>query len=180
MLNQVEIENIVFEKIIDSSQLKEIVDSCAKQINKDYKDKNLTFLVVLNGAFVFASDLLRQFSSPCETYFIKVSSYQGMQSTNQVQISGLPSKVLEGKDVVIIEDIVDSGLTMQKLLEYLQQEKVSSLEVCTLFFKPGNFKGNYNIKYIGKSIENDFIVGYGLDFNDKGRNLSGVYQRKKL
>ena len=180
MLNQVEIENIVFEKIIDSSQLKEIVESCAKQIKKDYKDKNLVFLIVLNGAFVFASDLLRQFPFPCETYFIKVSSYQGMQSTNQVQISGLPSKVLEGKDVVIIEDIVDSGLTMQKLLEYLQQEKVSSLEVCTLFFKPGNFKGNYNIKYIGKSIENDFIVGYGLDFNDKGRNLSGVYQRKNL
>lgn len=180
MLNQVEIENIVFEKIIDSSQLKEIVESCAKQIKKDYKDKNLVFVIVLNGAFVFASDLLRQFPFPCETYFIKVSSYQGMQSTNQVQISGLPSKVLEGKDVVIIEDIVDSGLTMQKLLEYLQQEKVSSLEVCTLFFKPGNFKGNYNIKYIGKSIENDFIVGYGLDFNDKGRNLSGVYQRKNL
>lgn len=180
MLNQVEIENIVFEKIIDSSQLKEIVESCAKQIKKDYKDKNLVFVIVLNGAFIFASDLLHQFSFPCETYFIKVSSYQGMQSTNQVQISGLPSKVLEGKDVVIIEDIVDSGLTMQKLLEYLQQEKVSSLEVCTLFFKPGNFKGNYNIKYIGKSIENDFIVGYGLDFNDKGRNLSGVYQRKNL
>ena len=180
MLNQVEIENIVFEKIIDSSQLKEIVESCAKQIKKDYKDKNLVFVIVLNGAFVFASDLLRQFPFPCETYFIKVSSYQGMQSTNQVQISGLPSKVLEGKDVVIIEDIVDSGLTMQKLLEYLQQEKVSSLEVCTLFFKPGNFKGNYNIKYIGKSIENDFIVGYGLDFNDKGRNLDSVYQRKNL
>lgn len=180
MLNQVEIENIVFEKIIDSSQLKEIAESCAKQIKKDYKDKNLVFVVVLNGAFVFASDLLRQFPFPCETYFIKVSSYQGMQSTNQVQISGLPSKVLEGKDVVIIEDIVDSGLTMQKLLEYLQQEKVSSLEVCTLFFKPGNFKGNYNIKYIGKSIENDFIVGYGLDFNDKGRNLNSVYQRKNL
>ena len=180
MLNQVEIENIVFEKIIDSSQLKEIVDSCAKQIKKDYEDKNLVFVIVLNGAFVFASDLLRQFSLPCETYFIKVSSYQGMQSTNQVQISGLPSKVLEGKDVVIIEDIIDSGQTMQKLLEYLQQEKVASLEVCTLFFKPGNFKGNYNIKYIGKSIENDFIVGYGLDFNDKGRNLSGVYQRKNL
>lgn len=180
MLNQVEIENIVFEKIIDSSQLKEIAESCAKQIKKDYKDKNLVFVIVLNGAFVFASDLLRQFSSPCETYFIKVSSYQGMQSTNQVKISGLPEGVLEGKDVVIIEDIIDSGLTMQKLLEYLQQEKVSSLEVCTLFFKPGNFKGNYNIKYIGKSIENDFIVGYGLDFNDKGRNLSGVYQRKNL
>lgn len=180
MLNQVEIENIVFEKIIDSRQLKEIAERCAKQIKKDYKDKKLVFIVVLNGAFVFASDLLRQFSFPCETYFIKVSSYQGMQSTNQVQISGLPSKVLEGKDVVIIEDIVDSGLTMQKLLEYLQQEKVSSLEVCTLFFKPGNFKGNYNIKYIGKSIENDFIVGYGLDFNDKGRNLDSVYQRKKL
>lgn len=180
MLNQVEIENIVFEKIIDSSQLKEIVDSCAKQINKDYKDKNLVFVVVLNGAFVFASDLLRQFSSPCETYFIKVSSYQGMQSTNQVQISGLPSKVLEGKDVVIIEDIVDSGLTMRKLLERLQEEKVASLEVCTLFFKPENFKENYNIKYIGKAIENDFIVGYGLDFNDKGRNLADVYQRKNL
>ena len=180
MLNQVEIENIVFEKAIDSLELKQIVERCAKQISKDYKDKNITFLVVLNGVFVFAADLLRQFSFPCETYFIKVSSYQGMQSTNQVQISGLPSKVLEGKDVVIIEDIVDSGLTMQKLLEYLQQEKVASLEVCTLFFKPGNFKGNYNIKYIGKSIENDFIVGYGLDFNDKGRNLSGVYQRKKL
>lgn len=179
MLNQVEIENIVFEKAIDSFELKQIVERCAKQISKDYKDKNLAFLVILNGAFVFAADLLRCFDSACLTYFIKVSSYQGMQSTNQVQISGLPSKVLEGKDVVIIEDIVDSGLTMQKLLEYLQQEKVSSLEVCTLFFKPENFKENYNIKYIGKAIENDFIVGYGLDFNDKGRNLADVYQRKK-
>ncbi len=180
MLNQVEIEEIVFEKIIDSSQLHEIAKRCAEEISKDYKDKNLVFLVILNGAFVFASDLLRMFDFPCETYFIKVSSYQGMQSTNQVQISGLPSKVLEGKDVVIIEDIIDSGLTMRKLLETLQQENVASLEVCTLFFKPGNFKENYNIKYIGTAIDNDFIVGYGLDFNDKGRNLSGVYQRKKL
>jgi hypoxanthine phosphoribosyltransferase len=180
MLNQVEIEDIIFEKAISASEIKEVVSRCAKQIIDDYKDKEITFLVVLNGAFVFAADLLREFDSSCLVYFIKVSSYQGMESTNQVQISGLPSCVLEGKDVVIIEDIVDSGLTMQKLLERLQKENPASLEVCTLFFKPENFKGDYNIKYIGKSIENDFIVGYGLDFNDKGRNLANVYQRKKL
>jgi hypoxanthine phosphoribosyltransferase len=180
MLNQVEIEDIIFEKAILASEIKEVVSRCAKQIIDDYKDKEITFLVVLNGAFVFAADLLREFDSSCLVYFIKVSSYQGMESTNQVQISGLPSCVLEGKDVVIIEDIVDSGLTMQKLLERLQKENPASLEVCTLFFKPENFKGDYNIKYIGKSIENDFIVGYGLDFNDKGRNLANVYQRKKL
>jgi hypoxanthine phosphoribosyltransferase len=100
-----------------------------------------------------------------------------MQSTNNVKVVGLPED-LKGKNVVLIEDIVDSGLTMQKLLEILREKEVANVEICTLFFKPENFKGNYNIKYIGKNIKHDFIVGYGLDLNNKGRNLSNVYQRK--
>jgi hypoxanthine phosphoribosyltransferase len=176
--SEVEIEGIVFEKIIDAREIKEIVSKTAEKNKRDYEDKEVIFLVVLNGAFVFASDLLREYDTPCCTYFIKVSSYDGMQSTNNVKVIGLPDD-LKGKNVVLIEDIVDSGLTMQKLLELLREKEVTSVEICTLFFKPENFKGNYNIKYIGKNIEHDFIVGYGLDLNNKGRNLSCVYQRKK-
>lgn len=175
--NEVEIEGIVFEKIIDAKEIREIVSKTAEKIKKDYESQEVIFLVVLNGAFVFASDLLREYDTPCFTYFIKVSSYDGMQSTNNVKVVGLPED-LKGKNVVLIEDIVDSGLTMQKLLDILREKQVANVEICTLFFKPENFKGNYNIKYIGKNIKHDFIVGYGLDLNNKGRNLSNVYQRK--
>lgn len=176
--NEVELEGIVFEKIIDAEEIKQIVSKTAENIKKDYEDKEVIFLVVLNGAFVFAADLLREYDYPCFTYFIKVSSYDGMQSTNEVKIVGLPEDV-KGKHLVLIEDIVDTGLSMQKLLEVLKEKEVASVEICTLFFKPENFKGNYSVKYIGKEIQHDFIVGYGLDLNNKGRNLSCVYQRKK-
>lgn len=175
--DEVEIEGIVFEKIIDENELKTIVKQTAERIKVDYAGKNVVFLVILNGSFIFAADLLREYAEPCLAHFIKVSSYEGMNTTNEVKISGIP-RDLKGKDVVIVEDIVDSGLTMCKLLEVLRKENVNSAEVCTLFFKPENFKGNYNIKYVGKNIKHDFIVGYGLDLNDKGRNLSAVYQKK--
>ncbi len=177
MLQQVEIEGIVFEKIIDAKEIEQIVANTAEKIKKDYENQEVIFLVVLNGAFVFASDLLREYDTPCFTYFIKVSSYDGMQSTNEVKVVGLPED-LKGKNVVLIEDIVDTGLSMKKLLDILKEKEVASVEICTLFFKPENFKENYNIKYIGKNIKHDFIVGYGLDLNNKGRNLSCVYQRK--
>ncbi|MBR5254334.1 MAG: hypoxanthine phosphoribosyltransferase [Bacteroidales bacterium] len=178
MINQVEIEGIVFERIIAADELKAIAKRCAEKIREDYKNKDVVFLVILNGAFVFAADLLREYQLPCMTHFIKVSSYEGMESTSQVKIIGLQDSDLYGKNVVIVEDIVDSGLTMRRLLDTLNEKKVKSVEICTLFFKPDNFKGDYNIKYIGKEIENDFIVGYGLDLNNQGRNLADVYQKK--
>jgi hypoxanthine phosphoribosyltransferase len=177
MLKQVEIEGIVFEQIIDAQELKEIVANTAEKIRQDYESQDVVFLVVLNGAFIFAADLLREYNKPCLTYFIKVSSYDGMQSTNEVKVVGLPEN-LKGRNVVLVEDIVDTGQSMKKLLDILKEKEVASVEICTLFFKPENFKENYNIKYIGKNIKHDFIVGYGLDLNNKGRNLSCVYQRK--
>lgn len=174
---QVEIDGIRFEKIVSSKEIDAVCTRLAGEINADYKGKEIVFLVVLNGAFMFAADLLRKIDGVCEVHFVKLSSYEGTQSSGKlIQSIGLPSD-LEGKDVIVIEDIVDSGFTMGEMIKELQQRKVKSCEICAFTFKPCNFEGKYNVKYIGLSIDNDFVVGYGMDLNHKGRNLGELFQK---
>ena len=165
-----------FKLYIKQEEIENVIKDIANQINVEYKDKNPLFLVMLNGAFMFASQLFKELTIDCETSFVKYASYDGTQSTCEVkELIGLNSS-LEGRNVVIIEDIIDSGFTMKCLLQKLESMKVASAKVATMLFKPNAFKFDYKIDYIGMNIGNEFIVGYGLDYNQHGRNYASIYK----
>ena len=173
---QITVLDKTFESYISYNQIEEAVQKIAHQMEKELADKNPLFLVILNGAFMFASDLFKNLNFPAEISFIKFSSYSGTKSTGEVkQLIGINEK-LEGRVVVLIEDIVDSGISMEKILEYLKTENVSDLKIATLLFKPAAYKKNFKIDYIGLEIPNDFIVGYGLDYNGQARNFKDIYK----
>jgi adenylate kinase len=165
-----------FEVFITREELAAEIASLASDINKDYQDKDLVFLSVLNGAFMFTSDLMKHITVDCEISFIKMSSYAGVESRGRVdELIGL-SGDLTGKDIIIVEDIVDSGLTIDKIISLLSTSNAASIKVCTLLYKPDAFKGDKKPDYVGFSIPNAFVVGYGLDYDQKGRNLDMIYQ----
>lgn len=165
-----------FKLYIKQEEIEASIKDIANQIDKEYKDKDPLFLVMLNGAFMFASQLFKELTIDCETYFVKYTSYNGTQSTNEVkELIGINTS-LQGRNVVIIEDIIDSGYTMKCLLQKLNDMKVASVKVATMLFKPNAFKYDYKIDYIGLNIDNDFIVGYGLDYNQHGRNYNAIYK----
>lgn len=165
-----------FQLYIPQEQIEKVIKDIADKINDEYKDKNPLFLVMLNGAFMFASQLLKELTIDCETSFVKYASYNGTQSSNEIkELIGLNSS-LEGRDIVIIEDIIDSGFTMKCLLEKLNSMRVNSVKIATLLFKPRAFKFDYKIDYIGLNVGNEFIVGYGLDYNQHGRNYGSIYK----
>lgn len=167
-----------FEIFIRNEKIQAEISALAARLERDYAGKDLVFIAVLNGAFMFAADLMKQFRAPCQITFVKVSSYQGMHSSGRVdEVIGLTSSVKD-KHVVILEDIVDTGITMEKLFTLLSVEKPASLEIATLLFKPEAFKGTHTPTYIGFSIPNKFVVGYGLDYNELGRNTEHIYQLK--
>lgn len=165
-----------FKLYIKQEEIETVIKDIANQINVEYKDKNPLLLVMLNGAFMFASQLFKELTIDCETSFVKYASYDGTQSTCEVkELIGLNSS-LEGRDVIIIEDIIDSGFTMKCLIQKLEAMKVSSVKIATMLFKPNAFKFDYKIDYIGMNIGNEFIVGYGLDYNQHGRNYGSIYK----
>lgn len=165
-----------FKLYIKQEEIEAVIKDIANQINAEYKDKNPLLLVMLNGAFMFASQLFKELTIDCETSFVKYASYDGTQSTCEVkELIGLNSS-LEGRDVIIIEDIIDSGFTMKCLIQKLEAMKVSSVKIATMLFKPNAFKFDYKIDYIGMNIGNEFIVGYGLDYNQHGRNYGSIYK----
>ena len=165
-----------FELYIKQEDIEATIKGIANQINEEYKDKNPLFLVMLNGAFMFASQLFKEIVIDCETSFVKYSTYSGTQSTCEVkELIGLNSN-LKGRNVIIIEDIIDSGFTMNCLLQKLEAMEVGSAKIATMLFKPDAFKFNYKIDYIGMNIGNEFIVGYGLDYNEYGRNHASIYK----
>jgi hypoxanthine phosphoribosyltransferase len=148
----------------------------AEQLEQDYSGKNPLFLAVLNGSFMFTADLMKRVNIPCEISFIRMSSYQDMQSTGKVrEVLGLTENI-EGRDVVVIEDIVDTGHTVNALLQQLNEKKPASIEIITLLMKPECLQHQLDVKYVAKSIPNDFVVGYGLDYNGLGRNLRDIYK----
>lgn len=173
--NEVKLDDKVFVPYLDEKKISDAVNSIAATINRDYNGKNPLFLVVLNGAFLFAADLLRSIELECQVSFVKFSSYSGTSSTGKVkELIGL-NENLEGRDVIIVEDIVDTGTTIVQLVDDLKQRKTSSVRIASLLFKPDAYKKDLTIDYVGLKIPNDFIVGYGLDYNGLGRNLKDIY-----
>ena len=160
---------------LPAAQLGLAVQKIAARINEDYAGRCPLFVAVLTGSFMFAVDLLKHVTVDCEIAFIRVASYEGTQSTGQLkELLGLHEEVA-GRDVIILEDIVDTGHTMHALLAQLSAKKPASLEVATLFFKPASLQHELSLRYVGLEIPNDFIVGYGLDYDGLGRNLPDVY-----
>ena len=151
------------------------VKRVADEINRDLVETEPLFLAVLNGAFMFAADLMKEVKLSSEIQFIKLASYEGTTSTGSItEMIGLSVSV-EGRDVVIVEDIIDSGLTMKHLIETLQQKNPRSISICSLLVKPGNLKVDLDVKYRCFDIPNDFILGYGLDYDGFGRNTRDIY-----
>ena len=175
----VQLHNLVFTPFISEAQLTAAIKGIAEKLNSDYKGKTPVFLGVLNGSFLFAADLIKRFEGDCEISFVKLSSYEGMGSTGEVRsLLGL-TQSLENRDVIVIEDIVDTGNTLEHIDAILKAEKVKSLRIATLLYKPNTYKKSLNIDYVGIEIPNDFVVGYGLDYEGLGRNLTQIYKLKK-
>ncbi|MCX7727972.1 MAG: hypoxanthine phosphoribosyltransferase [Bacteroidia bacterium] len=172
----VQLHDKKFRLYIPDSEIQKIVQKIALSLEKDYSTfKNPLFLVILNGSFMFASDLMKHFKLPCEISFVRFTSYQNTQSTGIVkELIGLNEDVSD-RTVIVIEDIIDTGHTLHKIIQTLQKHNNKDYRIATVFFKPNSYQLNYPIHYVGKQIPNDFIVGYGLDYNGLGRNLSNVY-----
>ena len=165
-----------FEVFISEEELDRIVKRLAAEVSRDYEGQDLVACPILTGAFMFAADLIRRLTVRCEVSFVRYSSYSGMSSTGEVKcMLPFPPEV-EGRDVLIIEDVVDSGFSMKRMLQSVWALKPRSVKICSLFFKPAAFKGDYKVDYIGREIGNEFIVGYGLDYDEEGRGLKEIYK----
>ena len=165
-----------FSPYISQVEIESAIKRIANQINKDMHGKNPLFLVMLNGAFMFASELLKNIKTDCETSFVKYSTYSGTKSNYEVnELIGLSTSI-EGRNIVIIEDIIDSGFTMDCLIKKLHSLGVASIRIASMLFKPNAFQFDYTIDYIGMNIGNEFIVGFGLDYNEHGRNYPSIYK----
>jgi len=174
-MQTIQVKDKSFSLFIPEEKILKEVRRIAAQISKDYEGKEPVFLAVLNGSFIFAADLLKEVSLPCEISFVKLASYQGVSTTGQIrEVIGL-NVDLTGRPVIIVEDIVDTGLTMAHMLDVLKQQNPASIDICTLLLKPGKLQVNLDIKYCCLEIPNDFIVGYGLDYDGYGRNTRDIY-----
>ena len=175
-MEKVKVRDKEFSLFLTAEDIEKAVDQVAEMINIDMQGKDPLFICVLNGAFIFASDLLKKVEVECEITFVKLSSYTGTRSTNTVrELIGLDHP-LEGRTVIIIEDIIDTGITMGYTLKKLRDLGATDVRIASLLFKPEAFKKNYAIDYVGIVIPNEFIVGYGLDYDEHGRNLPDIYK----
>lgn len=174
-----QVKDKTFEVSIPEADILKEVRRVAAEINRDYTGQEPVFLAVLNGSFIFAADLLREITLPCEISFVKMASYEGVNSTGKIrELIGLNIDITN-RPVIIVEDIVDTGLTMAHMLETLQKQKPQSIDICTLLLKPDKLKVQLDIKYCCLQIPNDFIVGYGLDYDQQGRNTRDIYTVKE-
>lgn len=173
--SEVKLGDKIFVPYLTEEKIAAAVKQVAVKINSDYTGRNPLFLVVLNGAFIFAADLLRTIDIECTISFVKFSSYSGTSSTGKVkELIGL-NENLEGRDIIIVEDIVDTGTTIVQLVDDLVKRKTGSVRIASLLLKPGVYKKDVKIDYVGLEIPNAFIVGYGLDYDGLGRNLKDIY-----
>lgn len=178
MKETVTIKDKQFEKFIEFSQIQTAINRIAKKIDEDLRNEDPIFLAVLNGSFMFAGELMKEVSVPCEITFVRLASYRGTETTNKVQeVLGL-NESIENRSVVIVEDIVDSGNTMVALQKELQKLNPKEIRVATLLLKPDALKHDLKLDYVALEIPNDFIVGYGLDYDGYGRNLKDIYKIK--
>ena len=167
-----------FVPSITAEEILTQVRRVASEINRDYDGESPLFLVVLNGAFIFAADLMREISLPAEVSFVKLASYQGTASSGTVrEIIGLNTDIT-GRPLIIVEDIVESGITMAHMIDTLKRQNPKSIDICTLLLKPQKLEVKLDIRYVAMEIPNDFILGYGLDYNGQGRGLKDIYTLK--
>lgn len=172
----IKIHDKYFVPFITAQEIDAVIGRMARQVQEDLKDETPIFLGVLNGSFMVVSDFVKKYTHDCEISFVKMSSYTGMSTTNDVkQLIGL-NQSLEGRSVVVIEDIVDTGNTIEELKKILEGHNLKQLKIATLFFKPEAYTKDIVLDYIGFEIPDKFIVGYGLDYDELGRNLPEIYQ----
>ncbi len=172
----VKAHDLYFTPFITKEKIQDRVKQLGLTLSEDYKDKTPIFISVLNGAYIFAADVTRAFEGDCEICFVKLSSYSGLNSTGKVQeLIGLDVDV-KGRHLIIIEDIIDTGNTLSQFLGTLEKLGPASVELTSLLLKPDALQFPLDIKYLGFEIENKFVIGYGLDYNELGRNLADIYQ----
>jgi len=179
-MSTIKLHDLHFNPFISEDELSKIVSSLVKEVSADLEPNEVPlFIGILNGSFLFAADFIRKYPNNCEVSFVKLSSYQGTESSEVVnELIGI-NEDLTGRTVIILEDIIDTGSTLHKIYDTFKNKKVKQLKIATLFFKPDVYRKELPIDYIGKSIEDKFIVGYGLDYNGLGRNLPAIYQLTK-
>lgn len=176
-MSNIIIDEKEFKIFISQEQIEQRIKEIAIQIHDQYKDDIPVFIIVLNGAFMFAGQFFKTYTSPCEIEFVKLISYIGSESSGEViNCIGITEETVKNKKVIIIEDIIDTGITMEYFLEYLSAWQPKSVDIVSLLFKPLSLKRDINLNYYGFSIDPLFVVGYGLDYNHKGRNLTNIYQ----
>lgn len=174
-MKKIKISDKKFQVSLPATQISTAVEKVAQRINTELADDDIMFLCILNGSFMFAADLLKNITLPCQISFIRLASYSGTSSTGSVkQIMGLQESI-ENKTVIIIEDIVDTGNTIEKLAQLLPGYRPAKIKIASLLLKPGVYNKSIPIDYVGIEIPNDFIVGYGLDYNGFGRNYPDIY-----
>lgn len=174
-MNEVKIQDKTFKISMPEAEVLKHVKDVAERINRDYEGRKPLFLAVLNGSFMFASDLMKEIKLNCNISFVKLASYQGTMSTGKVhEVIGI-NEDLTDRDIIIVEDIVESGHTMVQMMDSLSNRHPASVKICTLFFKPSKLEEDINVDYVAIEIPDDFIVGYGLDYNQEGRNLRDIY-----
>lgn len=174
-MDTIQVHDKVFAPSIPATEIMQQVRKVAQQINRDFEGQTPLFLVVLNGAFIFAADLMREVTVPAEVSFVKLASYEGTSSTGTVrEVIGLNTDIT-GRPVIIVEDIVESGITMAHMIETLKKQNPMSIDICTLLLKPEKLEVKLDIRYVAMEIPNDFILGYGLDYDGLGRGLKDIY-----
>jgi len=174
-MDSVIVKDKLFTPFIEEEAIQEAVQEVSKQINEDYHGKSPLFIGVLNGSFMFFGDLLKLIDVNCKVSFVKMASYEGTSSTGEInELIGLAENI-EQEDVILVEDIVDTGNTLDRLIELLVDKKAKSIKVATLLYKPDAYKKKHPIDYKGIEIPNKFVVGYGLDYDGFGRNLKSIY-----
>lgn len=177
-MNTIQVLDKEFGPSITAAEILTQVRRVASEINRDYQGESPLFLVVLNGAFIFAADLMREISLPSEVSFVKLASYEGTSTTGTVrEVIGLNTDIT-GRPVIIVEDIVESGITMAHMIDTLKKQNPKSIDICTLLLKPQKMEVKLDIRYVAMEIPNDFILGYGLDYNGLGRGLKDIYTLK--
>ncbi|MEO6348923.1 MAG: adenylate kinase [Aquaticitalea sp.] len=174
----IKLHDLYFKPFISEQEIMDTVARMAKEIANDLGDEIPVFIGILNGSFMFVSDFVKKFPKPCEVTFIKLASYEGVKSTDDIQrLIGL-TQDLSGRTVIILEDIIDSGKTLEEIHRIFNNENVKELKIATLFYKPEAYKKDFKLHYVGIEIPNKFIVGYGLDFDGLGRDIPEIYQLK--
>ena len=179
MKNDLTVNGDAFEIMISEQKIKDRVKELAAQINADYAGRIPVFIGILNGSFIFFADLIREITIDCEVDFLKLSSYGDAKiSSGNVRLLKDLNCQVTGRDIIIVEDIVDSGLSMQYIRDLILRQNPTSFKVVTLLYKPASIKSNIQLDYVGFTIDPEFVIGYGLDYAQRVRNLKAIYRMK--